>query len=104
MLSTMPRLLSLLALVLSAVAPVHAAPDFVPSSQYAERQIAGWNVHVNRELLESRAELGTRALALLDSKLNEICKILPQSALASLQGVPIWLGVNDYEKPNAVYH
>ena len=100
----MVRLLSLLFVVLSAVAAVHAAPNFVPSSQYTDRQVAGWNVHVNRELLENRAELGTRALALLDTKLSEICKLVPHSALAPLQAVPIWLGVDDNDKPNAVYH
>lgn len=100
----MVQLLAVLVALISAIATVQAEPAFVPSSQYTERQVAGWNVHVNRELLEARAELGTRALALLDTKLTEISKLVPQSALAALQSVPIWLGVDDHEKPNAVYH
>lgn len=84
-----------------AAAPAHSP---IPSHQYAEREIVGWKVHVNRELLEQRVEVGTRALALLETKLTELKSFLPTPALEKLRTVPIWLGVNDYEKPNAVYH
>jgi hypothetical protein len=75
----------------------------VPTSQYLGREVAGWQVRVNRELLERRAEVGAKALDLLETKLREIATILPP-ALAAVRKVPIWLGVDDYEKPNAVYH
>jgi hypothetical protein len=59
---------------------------------------------VNRELLESRAELGTRALELLGTKLRNVREVVPPNALLALEKVPIWLGVNDYAAPNACYH
>jgi hypothetical protein len=77
---------------------------FIATDQYTEREVGGWNVHVHRELLGRRAETGTAALTLLETKLRELQPLLPARALAALQKVPIWLGVDDYEKPNAVYH
>src|SRR4051812_37217316 len=53
---------------------------FVPTSQYVDRSLQGWTVKVNRSLLEDRAELGTKALALLDQKLAEIRRVVPERA------------------------
>ena len=106
----MNRILPLLvsALLLTGHTPAYSASAStrspIASDRYAEREIAGWKVHINRELLERRVEVGTRALSLLETKLTELKGFLPKVALEKLRTVPIWLGVNDYEKPNAVYH
>ena len=83
---------------------LQAARPFVPTAQYHTRQVAGWTVHINQELLNERAELGRAALLLLETKLREIRTIVPRRALAALERVPIWLGVDDYAVPNATYH
>jgi hypothetical protein len=95
----------------ATAAPAEKAPErlqatkpFVPTEGYEQRTIEGWKVHVNRELLEARAELGLRAMELLRIKLKNVQEVVPAGALAALQKVPIWLGVDDYAAPNACYH
>lgn len=77
---------------------------YIQTEHYVDRTVAGWVVRVNKDLLTTRAEVGAKALSLLDTKLKEIAGVVPSQVLPHLQKVPIWLGVNDYEKPNAVYH
>lgn len=97
-------LLALLSFSVLASGLAAERKPFVPTASYVERTIAGWPVRVNRELLEARAESGTKALELLALKLAEIRRLVPAPALALLEKVPFWVGVDDYEKPNAVYH
>jgi len=86
-----------------------AAPDAakrapVPTDAYALRTVEGWTVRVNRELLTTRGELGTRALRLLEVKLYDIARVVPERACLHLRKVPIWLGVDDGHAPCAEYH
>jgi hypothetical protein len=60
--------------------------------QYETRVVEGWTVHVQRRLLEEKAELGRDALRLLETKLYEITRVVPAKACAELRKVPIWLG------------
>ncbi len=76
----------------------------VPTEAYETRTIEGWTVRVNRALLKEQAELGGRALRLLETKLFEIRRVVPPTACARLQRVPIWLGVDDGSAPCAEYH
>lgn len=103
-----PATLALLALghlSLSAAPPDRAA-GFVPTAQYESRPVEGWTVRVNRRLLPGgdQADLGTRALRLLETKLYEVARVVPGPALARLRDVPIWLGVDDGHAPCAEYH
>jgi dipeptidyl-peptidase-4 len=84
--------------------PLMAKAPFVPTSQYVQREMLGWKLLINEELLAARGEVGGKALALLESKLQEICEVVPAGALGALKRVPIWLGVDDYAVPNACYH
>jgi hypothetical protein len=77
---------------------------FVPTSAYEERSVEGWTVHVNRRLLNEEAELGAKALRLLEVKLYDITRVVPSKALEELRKVPIWLGVDDGPAPCAEYH
>lgn len=99
-------LFSLLLLVASgwAADPLMATKPFVPTSQYEVRQIEGWQVRVNRELLGPRKDVGDKALALLATKLHEIRERVPAKAVLALQRVTIWLGVDDHAIKNASYH
>jgi hypothetical protein len=76
----------------------------VPTANYAKRSIEGWTVRVNKALLGKEAELGRKALQLLQNKLYGIRRVVPPVALRKLQEVPIWLGVDDGHAPCAEYH
>ena len=90
--------------------PAAGAPEgrqrkpFVPTSQYETRQVEGWTVRVNRRLLNEDAELGAQALRLLEVKLYDIRRAVPERACGELRKVPIWLGVDDGHAPCAEYH
>jgi hypothetical protein len=88
----------------AAAAGAAPEPSFVPTSQYAEHEVQGWKVRVNRHLLTDQRELGDRSLALLDRKLLDIKAEVPAAAVAKLQKVTLWLGVNDGHAPCAEYH
>lgn len=77
---------------------------FVPTSSYSRRTIGGWRVRVNRRLFKDEKALGDRALRLLDNKLFEITRSVPEKALKQIQQVTIWLGVDDGHAPCAEYH
>lgn len=76
----------------------------VPTSEYVTRTVEGWTVHVNRRLLGEQADLGARALRLLEVKLFDVRRVVPPAAFSALQKVPIWLGVDDGPGPCMEYH
>src|SRR5213594_1479889 len=77
---------------------------FVPTSGYVTTNVAGWKVRVNEQLLSEQADLGSNALQLLKTKLDEIRLVLPTNVCARLQRVTIWLGVDDGHAPCSEYH
>src|SRR5438309_5553978 len=101
-----------LALTLSAAEPgLHAAEPsslptkpFVPTANYLSTNGVGCTVRVNQELLADNAALGSNAIHLLQSKLEEIKGTVPTNACAKLQQVTIWLGVDDGHAPCSEYH
>jgi hypothetical protein len=84
-------------------APMKRKP-FVPTNQYETKTLEGWTVHVNKSLLGDQAELGRRALRLLELKLFDLSTAVPAKACAELRKVPIWLGVDDGYAPCSEYH
>jgi hypothetical protein len=110
-----PRFALTITALIVACAPalLHAADDPptenrpkqpIPSSQYSTRDLAGWTVRVNRDLLALHPERARKALELLEAKLQEITRIIPPGPRADLQKVPIWLGIDDGHAPCAEYH
>lgn len=97
----LPALLASAALLATLVLPVSA---FVTTDQYVARNIEGWEILINRHLLSDQAALGSQAITLLQQKLNLLRQVLPPHALSELQGVKIWLGVDDAPSPCSVYH
>jgi hypothetical protein len=71
------------------------------SSDYEDRTIEGWTVKVHRDLLED--ETGKKALRVLDTRLQDIVRLVPEKAVAELRKVPIWIGGPD-GKGIAQYH
>jgi hypothetical protein len=94
-----------LALLLPGCAtPVDPTKQPIPTTQYVPRRIEGWEVRVNRTLLDEQAELGDAALKLLAVKLYDITGVVPEKPLTELRKVPIWLGVDDGPNDRAQYH
>jgi hypothetical protein len=81
-----------------------AEEPFTPTDQYETREIEGWTVFVNRRLLTEFPDLGAEALHLLDTKLYDIGRMVPEAGCRELRKVPIWLGVDDGHAPCAEYH
>jgi hypothetical protein len=69
------------------------------------REIEGWTVLVNDQLLEHDKAGTERALKLLQSQLAEIVRVVPKAATAELQKVPLWFSP-EYPgvSPRAEYH
>ncbi|MBM3499218.1 MAG: hypothetical protein FJX74_11170 [Armatimonadetes bacterium] len=81
-----------------------AEKPFTPTDRYEKRAIEGWTVFVNQRLLTELPDLGSEALRLLDSKLYEIRRMVPEPGCRELREVPVWLGVDDGHAPCAEYH
>ncbi|RJP22077.1 MAG: hypothetical protein C4527_22370 [Candidatus Omnitrophota bacterium] len=73
------------------------------SAPYTVKFIQGWTVHVENRLLKEKP-LGQDVLNLLDNKLYEINRVVPDRALADLRRVPIWADLEAKKFPCAVYH
>ncbi|MEP4078264.1 metallopeptidase [Haloferula sp.] len=81
-------------------APVPAKPN-----AHELHKIEGWEVHVDRRLLEgSEKDLGSRALKLIEGRLHEIVVILPADKVKRLQQVPIWIDLSHGELKSMQYH
>jgi dipeptidyl-peptidase 4 len=61
-----------------------------PATQRITRDLAGWKLHVHRELLEKDWQLTERAVELLRQQLDEIIRVVPPAAVAELQKVPMY--------------
>lgn len=95
-----PYALALL-LATSAFALPHQEPEF---PVYVERSMRGFTVQVDAELAAEDSELGREVLELLDFKLYETRRVLPEAAMKELEKVVIWMDVDDPNVPGGVYH
>lgn len=70
-----------------------------------ERDLQGFTVHVDPALLEGEhAELGTRALSMLDNHLERITLLLEADRLEELRTLEIWIEHHHPELSNMQYH
>lgn len=83
-----------------------AAADQLPKpTAHAVQEIEGWQVKVDRRLLEGeQAEMGARAVKLLRNRLEEIVMVLPADKVARLRLVPIQLDATHGELHTMQYH
>ncbi len=65
-------------------------PRVAPDARYEARSIAGWTVHVRRDLIGQEPALTNRALELLGKQLDEIVRVVPAPAVAELRKVPLY--------------
>jgi hypothetical protein len=69
------------------------------------RQLAGWQLHISRQLLASEPKLTARAIELLQNQLEEIRRVVPQPAVAQLQQGPLFFSPTYPNSiPKAEYH
>ena len=79
-----------------------ANPDY-PARE--TRNLAGWTVHISRDLLATNAADTGVALKLLAAQLEDIVRVVPPAAVAELRKVSLWVSP-EYPgvKPRAEYH
>jgi hypothetical protein len=94
---------SVLAIVSTLVVLTPQKAEHGPDG-YVTREVQGFTVHVERDLARAGEALGHDALALLDARLLDVRRAVPERALARLLDVPIWLDRADARFPCAVYH
>lgn len=98
----MKHLLTVLALI---VLPAVAADKKPLPTSHTTRHLAGWSVRVDDRLLQgAHATAGTRALALLESRLVAITFVVPEKALARLRTVTIQLDYTHGDMVPMQYH
>ena len=61
------------------------------------REISGWNVHINKDLLtEENLPATEKALGMLKVQLDEIIKLVPATAVLELKKVPLTNCLRDF--------
>ncbi len=99
---------SLAILVLGiGLGPILAAdqPAWDPDEQYADQQVRGWRVRVNKVLhKEEHAKLREQTLELLDDHLYRVSRVIPADALAKLRRIAIWIELDHPKHPCMCYH
>ena len=76
-----------------------------PTSHYAKRELRGWTLRVNKDLLEpAHAELYAEVLAEMDNHFYRIERVIPAKPLAHLKTVVIWLELKNPKGSNCHYH
>lgn len=81
-----------------------ASNEYTPTSGYAAREIEGWKVLVNKELLSDHPELAEKALKLLNYQLYQVTRVVPDKALKEIRKVSIWVEYNDPRHRCMCYH
>src|SRR3954464_12679834 len=84
-----------------------ARADDVPPkpTKHVAHKIEGWTVQVDERLLDGPdAELGKRALQIIQMRLVDIKMALPADKVERLQQVPIWLDRTHGKLKPAQYH
>ena len=66
------------------------------AAEVEERTIEGWTVKVHRDV-------GPEAVRLLETRLQDIVRLVPAKAVGELRKVPIWIGGSE-GKGSAQYH
>jgi hypothetical protein len=85
---------------------VKGAPAELPKpTTHTQRDLAGWTIQVDDRLLDGgEAELGRRALRLLENELYEITLVMAPDRLARVRQVTIWLDLTHGGLQSTQYH
>lgn len=88
---------------LSAQTSVAETESFAPTSSYCERQMEGWRILVNTNLLADDA-LCDRTLKQLGAQLYQITRVVPREPLEKLRQIPVWVEKSSGKFPCMCYH
>jgi hypothetical protein len=92
-----------LILLLVSTGSARSAPS-TTASEYTKKTVRGWTVLVNKQLLAADPQLAAECLALLDTKLYDVTRVVPAKALEKIRAVTLWLENDDPKFPGGVYH
>ncbi|MCK5000287.1 MAG: hypothetical protein KAS23_12160 [Anaerohalosphaera sp.] len=81
-----------------------SAGGFTPTTDYQQREINGWKVYINKNVLDGYPELLAKASTLLEFQLYQITRVVPETQLAEMKKVPIWIEHKPDEHSCACYH
>lgn len=88
-----------------ANSPAQQTGKPIASIQYQQRDISGWQVHINNKLLETELDDTQHALTLLKKMLDDIARVVPEAAVAELRAVPLYFSpAYEARKSGAEYH
>ena len=73
-------------------------------SEYETRNIEGWTVKIAQQLLTDDRQLADRAIDSLNTKLENVKRVIPAKHHQFLQSVPIWLEKSTPGFKGMVYH
>jgi len=71
--------------------------------QYESRQIEGWPIRINRQLLRQEP-LCQDVLKLVEFQLYQVARVVPSNAVARLRTIPIWIELAHPRHPCMCYH
>lgn len=84
---------------------LEAEDELTPPHAREVRKLQGWTIHVDRSLLEGEhAELGERAVRLLEARLADLVLLMPKDKVERLREVPIWLDRRYGKARGMCYH
>lgn len=73
--------------------------------QRETRDVAGWTLHINRELLEQEPDATEKAISLLEKQLKEIEEKVPAPAVENLKKIPLYFSPPyDGKRGGAEFH
>ena len=85
--------------------PKNPKPPDKPTSYYEKRELRGWTLRVNKDLLdEKHARLFADVLAELDNQLYRIQRAVPPQAVEKLRKAVLWLEYDNTKARHAHYH
>lgn len=83
---------------------VIAMTSMADAPTHYQKDIHGWTVYIDVRLIDEPGTLGADAIALLQTKLFDVNRVLPEAALKRLREVKIWIDREHVPFPGAVYH
>jgi hypothetical protein len=84
-------------------AQVDGPPSSATNTLYATKQVEGWTVLVNKELIREQPELVEKVLRELEHQLYQIVRRVPFRAVRKLQAVWIWVEEKQPDSPCIIY-
>ncbi len=98
-----PLIFATLNVMISPLILFALSSDFTPTSEYARREVQGFQIYIHPNLKEHPAERD-QMVSMLDEKLKEIHKIVPKAAVSKLKTTKIWISWESKSSVAAVYH